>query len=82
MPTLRKDIATKELKNAGISKAKMARELGFKNRESFYKHFEKEDIDQDLFMRILTKLKEKGVYIKDSNVTEGDNIENSNLILF
>lgn len=58
MPTLRKHIATKEMKSAGISKAKMASVLGFNNREAFYKHFKKDDIDIDLFNRIINKLNE------------------------
>lgn len=66
MPTLRKDIVKKELKKAGISLAKMGRELGFKSRVTFYNHFEKDDIDLDLYNSIIMKLIEKGATVDES----------------
>lgn len=66
MPTLRKDIILAELKKAGISKAKMGKLLGFRSRTAFYKHFEKSDIDIDLFNSIINKLSDKGINIDSS----------------
>ena len=69
MPTPRKDVIRDALKKSGISKARMGKELGFKSRVAFYKHFKKEDIDLNLFNRIMQKLSEKGFNI-DGAVTQ------------
>ncbi len=89
MPTLRKDIVKRELEKAGISLARMAKELGFNNRVTFYNHFDKEDIDLDLYNSIMTKLVEKGAQFdssvkftvksgRDSIINNGTSVEGLN----
>jgi hypothetical protein len=70
MPNNRKDIAKELIENSGIPVAKIATELGFKNREALYYHFRKEkDISIDLFNRIKLILQGKGI-ITDKSINQ------------
>ena len=77
MPIKRKDIVNKRADALKISLAKIARALGYNNRESLYQQFKKDDIDIELYNKIKEYLDslEKGIIIDESitqNQSGGD----------
>jgi hypothetical protein len=58
----RKDLVKQILNDLGISEAKLAEMIGYQKANLNY-HMKKDDIDLDLFSKIIAKLKEKGITI-------------------
>ena len=85
MPTNRKDTAKSRIDSLGLSAARIAKELGFNNREAFYNHFRKDEIDIELYNKIMAKLDEieKGAStqkvgdIEGQMVIAGSNLDKS-----
>ena len=78
MPTNRKDAAKRRIDSLGLSAARIAKELGFNNREAFYNHFRKDEIDIELYNKIMNKLDE---IEKGENFQNTGNIEGSGVVI-
>lgn len=71
MPRLRKDIVVGRAESLKVSLAKIAKKIGYNNRESLYQQLKKDDIDIELYNKIMGYLDslDKKVAIDNSTNT-------------
>jgi chromosome segregation ATPase len=77
----RKEIAKKLILDSGLSMAKIADKLGMNNRQTLIYHFNKEDIDLDLFVSIL-KLFNKNYQEYEADIGDTNYVVKENPVLY